>query len=89
MLGTPLRQVGAPYRRMIVAGCVAALVAALAALVALRAYYLGALEGLGADGGGLLWAIVVGVVLTAIVIAVNLLAVGRKVRNAWGLRISE
>lgn len=89
MLGTPLSQVGAPYRHMIVAGCVAALVAALAALVALRAYYLGALEGLGADGGGLLWAIVVGVVLTAIVIVVNLLAVGRKVRNAWGLRISE
>lgn len=89
MLGTPLRQVGAPYRRMIVAGCVAALAAALCALVALRAYYLHALEGLGGAGGGLIWAIVTGVALTLAVIAINLVAVGRKVRNAWALKITN
>lgn len=85
MLGTPLRQVGAPYRHIIIAGCGAAFVAAMAALAALRGYYLPAIEGLGGGGHGLLWGAVTGLALTAVVVVVNVAAVGKKVRNCLTL----
>ncbi len=89
MLGAPLRKVGAPYCSMIVVSCVAAWVLALAALIVLRSFYLSALEGLGATASGLLWAIIVGTILTVIVIAINLIAVSRKVRSAWSLKMQQ
>lgn len=89
MLGAPLRKVGSPYCTMIVSGCIAAWILALGALIALRSFYLSALEGLGAAAPGLLWAIIVGTLLTIIVIAVNLIAVSRKVRSAWSLKMNQ
>lgn len=89
MLGAPLRKVGSPYCSMIVISCVAAWMLALAALIALRSFYLSALEGLGASAPGLLWAIITGTILTIIVVAVNLIAVDRKVKSAWSLRMNS
>ena len=89
MLGAPLRKVGAPYSSMIMLGCGAAWLLSAAALVALRSLYAGALEGLGASSGGMLWGVGVAGVLALVVAAVNYVAVSRKVKSAWGLRISD
>lgn len=89
MLGAPLRRVGAPYSAIIISGCGAALLLSVAALVALRSLYAGALEGLGASSDGLVWGIGVAVMLAVIVMAANIISVDRKVKSAWGLRISD
>lgn len=89
MLGAPLRKVGAPYSAMIMAGCGAALTLSVVALIVLRSLYAGVLEGLGASSGGLVWGIAVAVVLAFIVIAVNIVAVKRKIKSAWSLRIND
>lgn len=89
MLGAPLGKVGAPYSMMILMGCGVAWLLSVGALVALRTLYAGALEGLGATSGGLLWGMVVATVLAVSVIAVNVVAVNRKIKSAWGLRISD
>lgn len=87
MLGAPLAKVKAPYCRMIVAGCIAAWVAVLGALFALRSFYAGALESLGSSVSGFILAAVVASLLTVVVIAVNVVAVSRKVKDAWRLRM--
>lgn len=89
MLGAPLGKVSAPYIRMIVVGCLAAWLLAIAALFALRSMYMSALEGLGATGEGFLWALVAGTLLTAAVILFNALAVCRKTKAAWALRMDR
>ncbi len=89
MLGAPLREVGSPYIRMILAGCLAAWVLSIASLVILRSLYVGALEGLGISADGLVWAIVTGTVLALIVIMVNVVAVSRKVKAAWSLKMKN
>lgn len=89
LLGTPLKNIGAPYRRLIITGCLVALSATLVALTALRAYYLSSLERLGGNGNGLLWAFVASVLLTIVVTSVCMIAVGRKVKATWGLKIED
>lgn len=89
MLGAPLRKVASPYAAMITAGCGAAWVLSAGALVALRAFYAEALDGLGASSFGVLWGIGVAALLAVIVMAVNIVAVNRKIKGAWGLRISD
>ena len=89
MLGAPLGDVSAPYTGMICIGCGAALGLSVGSLVVLRGLYSGALEGLGASSDGLLWGAGVAVVLAVAVVAVNLVAVRRKVKSAWGLRIGD
>lgn len=83
MLGTPLGKVAAPYRRMVIAGGLSALVLSVAALLALRAFYVAAIEGLGGDTSGIFHAVGIGVVLTAVVIVINIYSIGKKVRGAW------
>lgn len=89
MLGAPLARVSAPYRAMIVAGCGAAWLLAIISLVVLRQFYIGALEGFGASAHGLIWAIAAGTLLALLVVVVNLVAVSRKVRAAWSLRMNN
>ena len=89
MLGAPLRRVGAPYSAMIWSGCGVAWVLSVVALVALRSFYVGALEGLASASGGLLWGIGVGTLLALLVIGVNIMAVGRKIKSAWSLRMND
>ena len=89
MLGAPLGKVGAPYSGMILAGCAVAWVLSIGALIALRSLYAGALEGLGGASGGLLWGLVIATALALIVVAVNIVAVRRKIKSAWSLRIND
>lgn len=89
MLGAPLRKVGAPYSAMIAVGCGVALILSVVALIALRSLYVGALEGLGASSDGLAWGIGVGILLALMVVTVNIMAVSRKIKSAWSLRISD
>ncbi len=89
MLGAPLREVGAPYIKMILAGCLVAWILSIVSLVILRSLYAGALEGFGISADGLVWAIVTGSVLALIVIIVNVVAVSRKVKAAWSLKMKN
>lgn len=86
MLGAPMRKVAAPYWRVIAVACGTAWVLAAVALALLRRLYASAFGSFGGGGDGLMWALVVGSVLAAVVILVNLYAVGRKVNAAWGLK---
>lgn len=89
MLGTPLRRVGAPYSAMIWAGCGVAWALSTGALIALRSLYSGALDGVVGSSDGLIWGIGVGTLLALLVVLVNIIAVRRKIKLAWGLRISD
>lgn len=87
MLGTPLKAVGKPYCMMIAWGCVAAWVLAIIALVLIRMLYQTALEGFGAGASGIIYAIIVGTVLTLAIIICNIIAVRRKVKAAWAMKM--
>lgn len=89
MLGTPLAKAAAPYRSMIALGCSLAWLLSVASLFALRSLYAGALEGLGLTSAGLLWGIATATALAVVVLIVNVVAVYRKIKAAWGLRISR
>lgn len=89
MLGAPLGKVGAPYSYMIVMGCGGAWILSVCALAALRVLYTGVLEGLGANSGGLWWGVGIAMLLALSVIAINIVAVRRKIKSAWGLRMSD
>lgn len=85
MLGYPLREVSAPYVKLALWSSLAAFAMAVVAALLLRSYYLGALSGMGAVGGGLWLALGTGAVITAAVIVLNIMAIGKKIRNAWRL----
>ena len=86
MLGAPLREVGAPYIGMIFCGCILAWILTVVSLIILRSFYLGAIEGLGLSGGGLVWGVATGTLLVIVVIVVNIVAVSHKVKAAWSLK---
>lgn len=85
MLGYPLRTVGAPYRLMIAWSCGGALVLAFACVYLFRLTYLSKLQALGGGEGGIWIPIVAGIVLTAVIVGLNMLAVGRRVLSSWRL----
>lgn len=86
-LGYPLRRVGAPYRALIAWSCAGAYLLALAVVYGFRLSYLHQLEGLGGGHGNLWLAPAAGLGLTAVIVVLNSLAVGRRVERAW--RISR
>lgn len=86
MLGSPLRKVAAPYWRVIAGACAAAWLLAAAALIGLHALYATALEGFGASGHGLTWAIATGTILASAIALINVCAVNHKIKAAWALR---
>lgn len=83
MLGYPLAQVGAPYRRIILVATLGAYVLSLGALFGLRAFYLAPLEASGAEPGVPWLAPFVGLVLTALIILLNDISVRRRVRSSF------
>lgn len=87
MLGTPLEAIERPYRLMIVWGCLAAWLLSAVALVVLRELYQPALEGFGVSAQGILYALLVGGVLTAVIIVANIFAVRSKVKAAWAMKM--
>lgn len=83
MLGYDLGTVASPYRRLVIWASASAGVLALASMFLLRACYLGAVTGLGAQPASIWLAVVVAVALTAAIILLNILSVNRRVRSAW------
>ena len=71
------------YRKCVSGRHPSAGVLALASMFLLRACYLGAVTGLGAQPASIWLAVVVAVALTAAIILLNILSVNRRVRSAW------
>lgn len=84
-LGYDPGRVGAPYRNIVIISSAVAFLLSVAAMFMFRFYYIGAIEGLGGASGNLWLAPGVGLLLTAVIITFNLLAVRRKVVSAWRL----
>ena len=84
-LGYDPGHVGAPYRNIVIISSAVAFLLAVVAMSLFRFYYIGAIEGLGGASGNLWLAPGVGMLLTAVIITFNLLAVRRKVVSAWRL----
>lgn len=84
-LGYDPGRVGAPYRNIVIISSAVAFLLAVVAMSLFRFYYIGAIEGLGGASGNLRLAPGVGMLLTAVIITFNLLAVRRKVVSAWRL----
>ena len=84
-LGYDPGRVGAPYRNIVIISSTVAFLLSIAAMFLFRLYYIGAIEGLGGASGNLWLAPGVGLLLTAVIITFNLLAVRRKVVSAWRL----
>ena len=83
MLGYPLSKVGAPYCRIVIWASSGAAVLALAAAALLRNAYLEPLRGLGAATGSFWPVIILAIILTAIIVIFNIIAVRKKVRASW------
>lgn len=83
MLGYEPRAVGKPYVMLVTWASVGAYMLALAGVAALRAYYIGPLEGLGARPAPVWLVPLVGAVMTAVIITLNVAAIRRKVRRAF------
>lgn len=83
MLGYGTQQVARPYRNLTSAAGIAAGILAIIAIIALRSYYLAPLKALGASGASILPSILLIILLTAIIIAINQKAITRRVAGAW------
>ena len=83
MLGCPVKDVAAPYIRIVVGVSVLAYLLAVGCSECLRLSYTGALEGLGAEKGGWWFAPAVGLLLTLIMIIFNVRSVRRRVINSF------
>ena len=79
MLGCPVKDVAAPYIRIVVVASGVAWLCAVACGEALRASYIRPLEGLGAESGGWWLGPAVGLLLTVVMTVVNVASVRRKV----------
>lgn len=83
MLGYPLRSVSRPYAALAVWASAAAYALAVGAAFGLRAYYLGAIEGLGAVPPSPWLMPVAGAALTLVVISLNIAAIKSRVKSAF------
>ncbi len=83
MLGCPLKEVAAPYVRIVVAASVCACVLAVACVVVMRSCYVDALVGLGAETGGWWQGMLAAIVITVLIIIFNVISVSRKVKSSW------
>lgn len=83
MLGYKADVVARPFRLLALTATLISFVIALCAVFALRAYYLGPVESMGAVPGAPWLAPSAGTVLTLAIIAVNWVSVGRKVRGSF------
>ena len=83
MLGYPLREVAAPYSRLVIWASLVAYMLAVGAMLVLRGNYLPSLSGMGASGGGILSSLIIGFAVTLLVIIFNIVSVRRKTMTAW------
>ena len=83
MLGCPVKDVAAPYIRIVVVVSLIAYVCAVVCGELLRHSYIKALEGLGATTGGWWFAPAVGLALTLVMTGVNVWSVRKRVLSAF------
>ncbi len=78
MLGCEPRTVAAPYIRIVVAASLLSYALAIAAMLALRSYYLAPLRALGAAPSSLLPALLTGLLLTSLLIIASIASIRRR-----------
>ncbi|MDE6577139.1 MAG: ABC transporter permease [Muribaculaceae bacterium] len=83
MLGCPVRSVASPYIIIVVTVSLLAYVLAVVCAEIMRHTYQGALEGLGATGGGWWLGPSVGLVLTLLLMGFNIISVRKRVVSAF------
>lgn len=84
MLGYPLREVGAPYIRLIAIVSAVAYVMAVGAMFAARSFYIKGISGMAGGATGSVWlSLTVGAAITLLSLLFNILSVRRKVRTAF------
>lgn len=83
MLGCSVKSVATPYIVIVVAASLAAWLLAVGSGQLLRAGYIDSLRGLGAVAGGCWEGAAVGLLLTLVLMAANVMAVVRKVVKSW------
>ena len=83
LLGYSPAQVSRTYINMVAAINAAVLVLAVIIMLLARAYYLPILKALGTDGGTLIIALVVAVVIMALITIGNIIAIKRKINALW------
>lgn len=83
MLGYPLRTLERPYRLIVAGASLLALLLAVGGVFLLRSFYLAPVTGLGAEAASPLAMLAVGIVLTALIILFNDIAVARKVKASF------
>ena len=83
MLGYQVKSVARPYWRITMITGVSAGALALASMLMLRSYYLGAIVSLGASPASVFPTAMLLIVLTAVIILLNCAAITRRVKSAW------
>lgn len=83
MLGYDLRQVGAPYRRITLWASLVSYVLAVVAMLIFRNIYISGIESMASDKVGVAVSLLCGAALVVLTLAVNFLAISRKVRGAF------
>ncbi len=83
MLGYDAGSVGRPYIMLAVTASVVAYLLSVVAILAMRAYYLTPIEGLGGVPTGLVGTLLIGAALTGVIILLNVLTVRRRVRASF------
>lgn len=83
LLGYSPAQVSRTYINMVVAINAVVLVVAVILMLLARAYYLPTLRALGTNGGTIIIAIVVAIIIMALITVGNILAIKRKINSLW------
>lgn len=83
MLGYSPRQVSAPYVKMVVLINVAVLIASVVLMLVARGCYMPMLREMGTNGGTIIPALIVAVVIMAAITTGNVWAIRRKVNSLW------
>lgn len=83
LLGYSPAQVSRTYIRMVAAINAAVLVLAVIIMLVARAYYLPTLKALGTNGGTVIIALIVAVVIMALITTGNVIAIKRKINALW------
>lgn len=83
MLGYELKEVGRPYRQLVVAVNAVAYLLAAGAMLAMRMLYIDAVRAMGASETTVWMSLAVGAMITIVVILFNIISINRKVASAF------
>ena len=83
MLGYELKEVGRPYRQLVVAVNAVAYLLAAGAMLAMRMLYIDAVRAMGASETTVWMSVGVGAMITIVVILFNIISINRKVASAF------